>query len=90
MGAAPAPRADLEHCPYPAQAARENVDWGEAVFQLEFDARGHVAQVDVLSETGHGFGEAARACAAGSSWSPLRDDAGTMTKKVRVQFDRRR
>ncbi|HMI92376.1 MAG TPA: hypothetical protein VK509_13465, partial [Polyangiales bacterium] len=50
-------------CAFPAQADDADVDRGTATLRIAADAQGRVREVSVLSDSGHGFGRAARNCA---------------------------
>jgi protein TonB len=64
------------NCPFPSQADVEGVNSALVTIRVEVDATGRPQRVLVLSDPGHGFGEAARRCALGKRWTPGSDRWG--------------
>jgi biopolymer transport protein ExbD len=79
-------------CPFPADADRAKIDSAAVILQATVSENGVAETVWVLSDPGHGFGAAARACALDQHFKPARDANGkpfrTTTKPFRVRFER--
>jgi len=79
------------NCPFPPAADADSVDHAQVAIRVEVDANGRPARVLVLSDPGHGFAAAARACALGKRWTPGADRAGRATASginINVRFVR--
>jgi protein TonB len=79
-------------CPWPRGADADQIDEQTVVIRVVVDADGRVESARVLSDPGHGFGEAAVACALRSRFNPARDRAGRPTRSssppILVRFTR--
>ncbi|MGC4093080.1 MAG: hypothetical protein QM756_35370 [Polyangiaceae bacterium] len=64
------------NCPFPASADVDGVDQALVTIRVEVDASGKPRRVLVLSDPGHGFGEAARRCALAKEWTAALDRGG--------------
>jgi protein TonB len=65
-----------DQCDFPAQADLAGIDRAVVVVVARVRPDGTAEAVSVLSDPGHGFGEAARKCAMKMRWVPARDRAG--------------
>lgn len=78
-------------CPFPAAADAAGIDLAVVQLRLRVSARGKLDAVAVMADAGHGFGEAARRCAAGRQFLPALDRNGAAVGSelvVRVRFTR--
>ncbi|MFO0760483.1 MAG: TonB family protein [Byssovorax sp.] len=79
-------------CPFPPEADKAKIDSAIVVISVAVAADGQVSKVQILSDPGHGFGEAARACAKGVKYKPAIDGHGhaiaSTTPPIRVHFTR--
>jgi protein TonB len=79
-------------CPWPREAEAASIDEASAVIRVTVDANGHPELVALVSSPGHGFGDAALACARRARFEPARDRAGNAVRArsgpIRVQFTR--
>lgn len=80
-------------CRWPKQADALSINEQVVVVQVTVSADGSVAEAQLLSDPGHGFGAAARACAReGRRFDPALDDQGVpyaaTSAPVRVRFAR--
>lgn len=64
------------NCPFPPAADVDGVDHAQVAIRVEVDANGRPLRVLILSDPGHGFAGAARACALGKRWTPGADRFG--------------
>lgn len=91
LGPSPPRRSpDTWKCPYPQQAITEGVTSGAAVLRVDVDAEGHATNVTIVEDSGFGFGEEARACAARVPYLPARDADGHAVAgqtRLRILFD---
>jgi protein TonB len=80
-GESPLPAEDLSrapgvlgglawNCPFPPAADVDGVNQAQVAIRVEVDALGRPTRVLILSDPGHGFAAAARACALGKRWTP--------------------
>jgi protein TonB len=80
------------NCPWPAEADAEQINEQTVVLRATVRADGRADRVDVLSDPGFGFGDAARACALRTRFEPARDTAGqpipSQSPPIRVHFYR--
>lgn len=86
----PKPKA-FDRCAFPAQASKEDIDEASVAIRVKVDATGKPTDVTVVSDPGHGFGEAAKTCAKKASFEPAKDKAGRPTTgeaTIRVRFVR--
>lgn len=78
-------------CPFPEEANAAGVDRALAKIRVEIDAAGHVRNVVVVHDPGHGFGRAAERCARGKRFHAALDRDGravAMQVAVGVRFVR--
>jgi protein TonB len=79
-------------CPWPRQADAEQIDEQVVVIRVVVSARGVVESAWLVSDPGHGFGEAALACAKKTRFTPARDRSGESLRAtsppIRVRFSR--
>jgi protein TonB len=71
-----------EDCDFPAEADRDRIDHGWAMLIVTVRQDGSAAAVQVLDDSGHGFGRMARQCALRARYRPALDRRG-----VPVQSD---
>jgi periplasmic protein TonB len=65
-----------EDCEFPAEADRDRIDHGWAMLLVTVRANGRAAAVQVLDDSGHGFGRMARQCALRARYRPALDASG--------------
>lgn len=78
-------------CPFPPAADVAGINVAVVELKLRVNARGKLDAIGVLADPGHGFGEAARRCAAGKQFRPALDRNGAPLESelvVRVRFTR--
>jgi protein TonB len=78
-------------CPFPSAADVDGINNALATIRVEVDASGKVSRVHVLRDPGHGFGDAARHCAALKRWEPAAGRDGRAVAggiNVSVRFTR--
>ena len=79
-------------CPWPDQADAQQIDEQTVVIRARVRADGRVDNVDVLSDPGFGFAQAARSCALRAHFDPARDALGqpivASSPPIRVHFFR--
>jgi protein TonB len=79
-------------CPWPDQAEAMDKNREDVVISVRVGADGHTLSADVLRDPGHGFGDAALACAKQTRFVPARDAAGlpiaAESPRIRVRFTR--
>jgi len=63
-------------CPWPREADTQQIDEQTVVIRVVVDPDGAVESATVLSDPGHGFGQAAIACALHTRFVPARDRGG--------------
>jgi protein TonB len=63
-------------CPWPREADAEQINDETVVIQVVVGVTGRAESVTVLSDPGHGFGQAAIACALRTRFTPGRDRDG--------------
>jgi protein TonB len=86
----------LEHanwsCPWPAAADAEQINEQTVVIRVVVSATGKVESAELVSDSGHGFGPAAIACALRTRFTPARDFEGNAVRAqsppIRVRFTR--
>lgn len=78
-------------CPFPAAANSAGIDLAIVQLRIQVDARGRLGSVAVVADPGHGFGDAARRCAATRQFLPALDRDGAPVPGelvIRVRFTR--
>jgi protein TonB len=79
-------------CPWPHDAEAEQIDEQVAVVRVIVRPDGTVASARIVRDPGHGFGDAAVACAMRTRFTPAADPSGRPIKAesppVRVRFTR--
>jgi protein TonB len=79
-------------CPWPDQAEAMDKNREDVLIRVVVSAEGHTLSTRVLRDPGHGFGEAALACARQTRFVPARDAAGAPfsaeSPPIRVRFTR--
>jgi len=79
-------------CPWPHEADNQQIDEQTVVIQVVVGPDGSVESATLLSDPGHGFGQAAIACALRTRFTPARDREGRPTRAtspaVLVRFTR--
>ncbi len=79
-------------CDFPAEADRDHVDHGWAKLIVTVRSDGRAAAVQLLEDSGHGFGRMARQCALRARYRPALDRTGTPiqadTPSFRYRFTR--
>jgi len=79
-------------CAWPREADAEQIDEQAVVIRVVVRADGSVESASVVSDPGHGFGQAAMACATRTRFVPARDRSGrpvrTTSPPIRVRFTR--
>jgi protein TonB len=79
-------------CPWPHEADTQQIDEQTVVIKVIVAPDGRVESATVVSDPGHGFGEAAVACALHTRFTPARDPAGRAIRAesppVLVRFTR--
>lgn len=84
-------KANLERCPFPAEADAEQVDEAAVGIEVKISTDGRAETVAVTSDPGHGFGREARKCALREKYSPALDVNGQPVPgvyRVRFRFSR--
>jgi protein TonB len=80
------------NCPFPPEADAEQIDQGQAVIMVTVRQDGTPSLVKVVSDSGYGFGRAARMCALRRRYTPgLDQDGRAITATlgpIRVGFTR--
>jgi protein TonB len=79
-------------CPWPREAEDEQIDRQIAMVRVVVRPDGSVESAQILSDAGHGFGQAAVACAMRTQFVPARDARGrairAQSPPIRVRFTR--
>lgn len=79
-------------CPWPKEADALRIDDQTVVLRVAVDADGEVTSTELLSDPGHGFGQAALACARKARFDTARDPEGrayaALSPPIRVRFVR--
>lgn len=95
FGVVPYPRSKLRllewDCPFPPEADTAQVDEATVIVRARTDASGRAVGVTVVKDPGHGFGEAALACAMRAEYEPAYDERGQPAEGMavfRVHFSR--
>ncbi|MBS2013343.1 MAG: TonB family protein [Deltaproteobacteria bacterium] len=81
----------LGACPFPPAADKAGIDTAVVTLRVKVDASGKPTDVLIVSEPGHGFGAAAKACTAKISFEPARDAGGRAVAGetvMRIRFER--
>jgi len=80
------------NCPWPREAEAEQIDEQTAVLRVIVRADGVVESATILNDSGHGFGQAAVACAMRTRFAPAHDRHGrpirAQSPPIRVRFTR--
>jgi protein TonB len=80
-------KANLERCPFPAEADAEQVDDAKVGIEVKVSTDGRAETVAILSDPGHGFGREARKCALREKYAPALNVDGIAVPGVyRVNF----
>lgn len=80
-------KANLERCPFPAEADAEQVDEAAVGIEVKVGVDGRAENVAVTRDPGHGFGREARKCALRERYAPaLNVDGVAMPGVYRVNF----
>jgi protein TonB len=80
-------KANLERCPFPAEADAEQVDEAAVGIEVKVSTDGRAETVSVTHDPGHGFGREARKCALRERYSPALNVEGVSIPGVyRVNF----
>jgi protein TonB len=86
-GAAIMNKANLERCPFPAEADAEQVDEAAVGIEVKVGVDGRAENVAVTRDPGHGFGREARKCALREKYAPaLNVDGSPIPGVYRVNF----
>ena len=83
--------ANLERCPFPAEADAEQIDEAVVGISVSVGADGRPASVAITGDPGHGFAREARKCALREAYTPALNTDGTPvpgTYAVRFRFTR--
>jgi protein TonB len=79
-------------CPWPREADAEEIDEQTVVIRVVVRPDGSVESANVVSNPGHGFGDAAVSCAMKTRFTPAHDRQGAPVRSVsppiRVRFTR--
>ncbi|HSO33055.1 MAG TPA: energy transducer TonB [Labilithrix sp.] len=79
--------ANLERCPFPAEADAEQVDEAVVGIDVKVSVDGRPESVAITSDPGHGFAREARKCAMREKYDPaLSVDGVPMAGTYRVRF----
>jgi protein TonB len=79
------------NCPFPPEADADQIDNAVVGVQVTVGPDGSATTVAVVSDPGHGFGRAAKACAKARRYQPALDKSGTAivsSTMVNVRFYR--
>jgi protein TonB len=83
---------DEWRCPWPPEADTEQIDEQAVIIRVKVRVDGTAASARVVADPGHGFGQAAVACAQATRFLPARDRAGrpieAESPPIRVRFTR--
>lgn len=83
---------DSWSCPWPKDAEEQDIDEQLVVLRVTVRADGTAESASLASDPGHGFGQAALACALATRFSPARDASGqaitARSPPIRVRFTR--
>jgi protein TonB len=80
-------KANLERCPFPAEADAEQVDEAAVGIEVKVSTDGRAETVSVTRDPGHGFGREARKCALREKYAPaLNVDGVAIPGVYRVNF----
>ncbi len=83
--------ANLERCPFPAEADAEQIDEAVVGISVSVTAEGRPASVAITGDPGHGFAREARKCALREAYTPALNVDGNPipgTHVVRFRFTR--
>ncbi len=78
-------------CPFPPEADGANADEAQVVVEVPVDALGHVVGAKAETDPGHGFANAAVACAKAIEFDPARNAEGEPSAdslRLRLRFSR--
>lgn len=80
-------------CPWPREADALRIDEQTVMLRVVVTPEGRVTSAELVSDPGHGFGQAALACAHGARFEAALDSKGTpylaTSPPIRVRFTRR-
>jgi protein TonB len=79
------------NCPFPPEADADQIDQAVVGVRVTVRTDGSASSVVVVSDPGHGFGRAAKACALARRYQPALDRTGTpivSSSMVNVRFSR--
>jgi protein TonB len=80
------------NCPFPPEADSDSIDKADVVIRVTVKPDGSPASVSIVNDPGHGFGRAARICAAQRSYTAALDRSGApvtqVTPNITVHFRR--
>ena len=79
------------NCPFPPEADSDQIDQAVVTVQVTVRPDGSALSAKVVSDPGHGFGRAARACALSRRYAPAMDRVGAAilsSAPVNVRFNR--
>jgi len=83
---------DEWQCAWPREAEAEQIDEQAVVLRVVVRADGRAESASLVSDPGHGFGQAAVACARRTRFTPARDVRGqpvkAQSRPIRVRFTR--
>lgn len=83
--------ANLERCPFPAEADAEQVDEAYVGIEVKVSSDGRAESVGITRDPGHGFGREARKCALREKYTPALNVDGLALPgvyKVNIHFTR--
>lgn len=83
--------ANLERCPFPAEADAEQVDEAAVGIEVRVSVDGRAETVSITRDPGHGFGREARKCALREKYQPAKNFEGNAIPgvyKVNFRFSR--
>jgi protein TonB len=79
--------ANLERCPFPAEADAEQVDEAVVGIEVKVSVDGRAEMVAITRDPGHGFGREARKCALREKYTPALDvDGNPIAGAYKVNF----
>lgn len=83
--------ANLERCPFPAEADAEQIDEAAVTIEVKVAVEGKAETVTIVQDPGHGFGREAKRCALREKYEPALNVDGTPVPgsyRVRFRFSR--
>lgn len=91
LARSPRPKSNQWDCPWPEKADALSIDRQKVPLRAVVNTDGTLKSVEILSDPGFGFGEAARRCASSQSFLPALDEQGhpyPVTAPITVEFER--